>query len=327
MSRSLIVLITITMASFTHAVQGSVAPGQGGSPETIEQLLRGSDAFSEPQSLEQDKVRWARSLWQSLDRKTGRVELAEGVAVLEVPESFYYLSGADAQKVLVKVWGNPPGGAAVGMLLPAGLTPFDDASWGVLLEYSEEGYVSDENAAEIDYDAMLADMQADTRAASQQRVKAGYPEMELLGWAQRPYYDEVEKKLHWAKEVRFGGVEQNTLNYNIRVLGRKGVLSMNFVADMQRLDVINANLDAVLAMIEFSEGHRYADFDPQFDKVAAYGIGALVAGKVIAKAGVLMSMLLIFKKFWFVLLVPLPALLRRFIFSRASAKKSVNKDK
>ncbi|MCB1744206.1 MAG: DUF2167 domain-containing protein, partial [Gammaproteobacteria bacterium] len=51
---------------------------------------------------------WARQLWESLDRRHGAVKLPNGVATLQVPDSFYYLSPADAEKVLVEVWGNPP---------------------------------------------------------------------------------------------------------------------------------------------------------------------------------------------------------------------------
>src|SRR2546426_2131137 len=36
-----------------------------------------------------------------------------------------------------------------------------------------------------------------------------------------------------------------------------------------------------------NEGHRYADFVPGTDKVAEYGIAALIAGGVAAKAGLL----------------------------------------
>ena len=43
----------------------------------------------------------------------------------------------------------------------------------------------------------------------------------------------------------------------------------------------------ILARTEFTVGNRYADFDPSIDKVAAYGVGALIAGKVLAKAGFL----------------------------------------
>src|SRR5690606_13039288 len=125
--------------------------------------------------------------------------------------------------------------------------------------------------------------------------------IELIGWAATPYYDQQTNKLYWAKELKFGDYDEHTLNYNIRVLGRHGVLVLNFVAGMEQLPEIQKNLDSVLAMAEFTPGKRYAEFDPNLDQAAAYGIGALVAGKVLAKTGMLATALLFLKKFWFLL--------------------------
>jgi uncharacterized membrane-anchored protein len=75
------------------------------------------------------------------------------------------------------------------------------------------------------------------------------------------------------------------------------VLVLNFIADMDQKDTIDANLDSVLALAEFNSGSRYADFDPDIDTVAAYGIGALVAGKVAAKAGGVAALLIFLKQF------------------------------
>ena len=38
-------------------------------------------------------------------------------------------------------------------------------------------------------------------------------------------------------------------------------------------------------MTEFNDGERYTDYNSKTDKTAAYGIGALVAGGIAAKAG------------------------------------------
>jgi uncharacterized membrane-anchored protein len=38
-------------------------------------------------------------------------------------------------------------------------------------------------------------------------------------------------------------------------------------------------------MVNFKEGSRYTDFDSSTDKIATYGLAALVAGGIAAKAG------------------------------------------
>ena len=259
---------------------------------------------------EEQYRQWAQTFWHSLDRLTGEIKLDNAVATLNVPQEFYYLSPDDAKRVLEEVWGNPPGQKTLGMLFPADMTPFDQGSWAVTIEYEEDGYVSDEDADEINYADLLVQMQAETREASAQRVKQGYQPIELIGWAAPPYYDKSSHKLHWAKEIKFGDMQVNTLNYNIRVLGRKGVLVLNFIAQMDQQELIEANLGSVLALAEFDAGSRYADFDPQIDEVAAYGLGALVAGKMIAKTGFFAAALMFLKKFGVIILVSVLAFLK-----------------
>ncbi len=237
----------------------------------------------------------------SLEIKTGRVVLGNNLATLNLPDSLVFLDGENAQRLLVDGWGNPPDDVPpLGMILPAGVSPLAEESWGVTVEYEASGYVSDEDAADIDYSDMLKDMQADMREANTWREENGYEPVQLVGWAAAPHYDAEGKKLHWAKELKFGDSEANTLNYNIRVLGRKGVLVLNFVANMDQLAEIEASVPAVLAATEFNPGQRYAEFDPDLDTVAAYGLGALVAGKVAAKTGLLALLLVLLKKFWFI---------------------------
>lgn len=246
---------------------------------------------------EKEYIVWAQKFVSSLNYQKGEIQLPGGVAKLKVPENFYYLSPADTERVLTEAWGNPAGSETLGMLFPDGLTPLDRGAWGVTIEYSEDGYVDDSDAKDIDYAEMLSDMQDETRAENEDRVAAGYEAIDLVGWAAQPFYDEMSHKLHWAQELKFGEAEENTLNYNIRVLGRKGYLRLNFIADMEQLPEIEQNLESVLAMAEFNDGYRYDQFDPEYDKMAAYGIGGLVAGKVLAKTGFLAVALIFLKKF------------------------------
>lgn len=240
------------------------------------------------------------AIQNALTKITGKVQLLDGIASLEIPEGFYYLSPEDSKIVLEELWGNPPSEKGLGMIFPAQYAPMDQASWAVTLDYTPDGYVSDEDAAEINYDELLQQMQQDTQEESKARKEAGYQGISLIGWAAKPYYDSQAKKLHWAKEIAFEGAPSHTLNYNIRVLGRKGVLILNFIANIEQLDEINGELDTVMAMSSFNEGNKYSDFNPDIDEVAAYGIGALVAGKVLAKTGILAVILIALKKFWFV---------------------------
>ena len=125
----------------------------------------------------------------------------------------------------------------------------------------------------------------------------------MIGWAAPPRYDRAAHKLYWAKELSFGGEPEHTLNYDIRALGRRGVLSLNAVASMGQLQAIEKDMLEALSFVEFTEGHRYGDYVAGMDKVAAYGIGALIAGKLAAKAGLFKLLLLSAAKFWKLLVV------------------------
>jgi len=272
---------------------------------------------------EQEQIT-AEEFLASLNFQKGVITLPGGVASLDLPEDFHYLSPEDTENVLVTAWGNPPGNETLGMLVQSPDDILADESWAVIIAYEEDGYVSDENADSVDYAEMLEDMQAGSREANAARVEAGYEEVELLGWAATPRYDQAANKLYWAKELRFGDIPVNTLNYNVRILGRKGVLVLNLVATMPQLQEIETAIPTVLAMTNFNPGHRYSDFDPSVDEVAAYGIGALVAGKLAAKAGLFAKfgvLLVALKKFWIFLIIGIAAFLAR-VFRRGRSKES-----
>ena len=234
----------------------------------------------------------------------GEIKLKDGLATLKASAKFRYLDPDQTDTVLVQLWGNPPRQEkTMGMLFPADISPADPESWGVVITYDEDGYVNDDEAAGIKYDELLKEMQEGTRESSKERVKQGYEAIELIGWAAPPRYDQTAHKLYWAKELSFGVEPEHTLNYDIRALGRRGVLSLNAVASMSQLQTIEKDMQEVLSFVEFNEGHRYGDYVAGVDKVAAYGIGALIAGKLAAKAGLFKLLLLFAAKFWKLLLV------------------------
>ncbi|MCE9609583.1 MAG: DUF2167 domain-containing protein [Chthoniobacter sp.] len=253
-----------------------------------------------------------------LNYQKGEITLRGGLAKIHVPEEFRYLDGKDAATVLSKIWGNPPGSTPLGMLLPAKISPASPEAWAVIITYDEDGYVKDDEAAKMDYSKLLKEMKEGTREASKERVKAGYGSIELVGWATPPRYDQATHKMYWAKELKFDGGDENTLNYNIRMLGRRGVLVLNAVASVGQLKEIEEATPAVLAMVDFQEGHRYTDFNASTDKVATYGIAALVAGGLATKAGLfkgLLVALLAAKKLVIVGVVAVGAWLKK-VFSR-----------
>ncbi|HIA06486.1 MAG TPA: DUF2167 domain-containing protein [Flavobacteriales bacterium] len=296
---------------------------------------QGSDTTGFDEGLYQEIM---DSIEASFDYTTGIIDLHSGLATLDVPDGYRFMGSEQSEYVLSQLWGNPPS-EVIGMLFPRGVTPMsDDFTYVVSITYSEEGYIDDADAKDLDYDELLETMQQDVLDNNSARIAAGYGSMELIGWAAAPFYDDANKKLHWAKELKFDESETNTLNYNIRILGRRGYLNLNAIGDMAVLPLVQQDVNQILASVEFNEGNTYADFDPDIDEIAAYGIGGLIAGKVLAKVGLLAGLLKFVKvigiglaKFWKPIAIGLVALaagLKKFFFkSEPDTKKKLFKPK
>lgn len=231
---------------------------------------------------------------QSLIYKTGIIELESGNATLKVPDGFRYLDKTQSIYVLTDLWGNPADSSILGMLVPENRGVLETNSWVFTISFDEIGYVKDDDADDIDYDDLLTEQQKEFKEVNPERIKLGYQPIEFIGWASSPYYDKNKKILHWAKELKFGQDSFNTLNYNLRVLGRKGIFMLNAVASMSELPEVKSNIDKVIGSVEFKDGHKYSDFLPDVDNVAAWTIGGLVAGKILTKVG----FFVLLAKFW-----------------------------
>jgi uncharacterized membrane-anchored protein len=99
---------------------------------------------------------------KGLKYQQGAIDIQNGLARLNVTPEFSYLDAEDAKAVLVKVWGNPPAQSekVLGMIMPAGTTPLDAGGWAVTISYDNDGYVKDDDASKIDFNAELKKMQA-----------------------------------------------------------------------------------------------------------------------------------------------------------------------
>src|SRR5688572_29193746 len=100
----------------------------------------------------------AEEVLTALAAQSGTITLPGEIATLQLPSDFVYLTPENTEVLLVDGWGNPPGNETLGMVLPAGVNPVAEEGWGVVVTYDEDGYISDAEADEIDYNDMLADM-------------------------------------------------------------------------------------------------------------------------------------------------------------------------
>ncbi|RFP08817.1 DUF2167 domain-containing protein [Duganella sp. BJB488] len=228
----------------------------------------------------------AASTPDGLRAMAGKVTLPGGVATLDLPPQLRYLDPADARKVLVDSWGNPPGPPTLGMIVPAGVDLLGAAGWGVIIGYEQDGHVRDDDAG-ADYAGLLAQMKETVADRNTARREQGYAAMTLIGWAEPPRYDRARHQLSWAKELHTEGSNENGLSYNVRLLGREGALVLNGVAGMNQFEQVKRGIHQVAAAAAFTAGRRYADFDARTDRLAAYDLATLAAGGGAIKPGLL----------------------------------------
>jgi len=238
--------------------------------------------------------------WQDrMAHHTGVVRLPEARASLNLGEDFYFLGREDARRVLLE-WNNPPDTAdhILGMVFPKRFKPMDADAWGAIVTYDESGYVSDDDASKVDADALLDGLREGEDEDNAARKKAGFGAVHLVGWAESPSYDPRVHSAVWARDLVFDGTQGHTLNYDIRVLGRGGVVSLDVVAALSALPEVRAAGRRIGQIVVYDPGHRYADYRSG-DSKAAYGVAGLVAAGLglaaLKKAG-LLALLLAFGK-------------------------------
>ncbi|WP_082657776.1 MULTISPECIES: DUF2167 domain-containing protein [unclassified Sphingopyxis] len=256
-------------------------------------------------------------LLKELDRQTGTIPIQAAKADLNLGDQYYFVGPEQSRTILVDIWRNPPASAngVLGMVFPKGKSFIDD-TWSAVITYEGTGYVSDDDAKTIDYEEMLANMKASDEAQAADIRAQGYPAGILQRWAQAPTYDAGRHSLVWARDIKFDDTPEDTLNYDIRLLGREGVLSMNILASMSQLDDVRQAAKTFASVGSFHTGARYADYNASTDKKAEYGLAGLVAAggaAAVAKKVGLLAILAKFGKFLLIGLVALFAGFRNFI--------------
>ena len=209
-------------------------------------------------------------------------------AEIKVPEGFLFANGDDT-RLLMESIGNPATGDEVGFLAP------DSLDWFVVFEFEESGYIKDDEKDSLDGDAILESIRSGTEEGNKIRRERGFTGLTIVGWEVPPAYNEKSHNLEWAIRAQDDDGEL-VLNHNTRILGRRGVMRVTLVVDPQLLASVLPTYRASLDEFEFKSGQRYAEY-VQGDKLAQYGLTALVAGGAGAAAAK-MGLFQMLAKFW-----------------------------
>ena len=217
-----------------------------------------------------------------------------GQGVLKLPAGFGFIPAGPAGDFL-RAQGSRVGTEFQGMVVGDALDGF------VVVSYEASGHVKDEEARDWDAAKLLDNLKEGTEAANEDRRRLGMPEFSVLGWVEPPRYDETNHRLVWSastREKNGAASDGDGVNYNTYVLGREGYFSMNLVTGLASVERQKPMAQSLLAALTFDEGKRYADFNSSTDKVAEYGLAALVGGIAAKKLGLLATLGVFLAKFW-----------------------------
>jgi uncharacterized membrane-anchored protein len=196
------------------------------------------------------------------------LDLGHGIK-LDLPEGNAFLAQPEAGKLMEKM-GNLHNDDMLGLVVSTN----DADEYLVTLDYEDTGHVKDDES--LDSKELLEAIREGEEEYNDERKKLGFSAIHAAGWDEEPHYDKQKHQLIWGLLVE--SADGGSINYNTRILGRTGFVSLNLLTDKQHLAQYKPAGALLLSRTTFEAGKRYEDFDSSTDKVAEYGLTGLVLG-------------------------------------------------
>ena len=204
-------------------------------------------------------------------------------AKLKLPAGYIWVPEPAAGQMM-RAMGNHSDERELGLIFPQS----EEARWMAVAKYEAAGYIKDDDAKDWNVDDLFQSLKEGTAEANKDRVARGFNELEIVGWVEKPSYDAALHRLVWSMSARDKGAPADApvgINYNTYALGREGYISLNLLTNLSDVEQNKPHAQTLLAALTFQEGKRYSDFNASTDKVAEYGLAALVGGLAAKKLG------------------------------------------
>ncbi len=226
----------------------------------------------------------------------GPAEVAlRDLATLRLPDPYSFIPVNEAA-AFMRALGNTTDQGFVGLLIPKQ----QDQFWFVTINYTDSGHVRDEEARTWDADELLQSIKDGTEASNKERAQRGIAALDVVGWVEKPAYDATTHRLVWSILAKERGNEAAgaTINYNTYALGRQGYFELNLVTAEAYIAEDKKHAGTLLSALAYKPGQGYADFDESTDRVAEFGLAALIGGVAAKKLGLFAVIGVAIAKFW-----------------------------
>ena len=279
------------------------------------QLQANADPTSQQDQAAELKAAWAAAAKVATH---GPVELKLlDEATLNLAPDEIFVPAAETNRIM-EALGNGANPPRYGLIV----SDAPGAQWMIVVRWVKEGYVRDGDAKEWQPDALLESLREGTERGNTERLARGLPAVEVVGWVEPPAYDGATHRLVWSLLLKNRGAAPDrpqTVNYNTYALGRDGYFSLDLVTSADRVAGYKDEVRQLLAALNYAPGKRYEDFNESTDKVATYGLAALIGAVAVKKLGMLALLGVFFVKIWkvgMIVLLGAGAALRRFFKRR-----------
>ena len=273
----------------------------------VEKFMLSKDLSQEERDKKLDTLTWYN--WDT--SKNHKTLLKKPNAEIYILESEYYLKGTkDINQYSWWVFGEED--------IQSNLIIFS-GDQTIYVRYKDEGYVTIDDWKSIKPENLIAEMRQAQEAWKDQLKKEGRNYVEELNWIYKPTFDSEKNAVYVSYEGSWNGKKgkYKSMQTNSIVLGRNGYLDISFVSSITN-ETTKEELQQIANLakdftdgIDFLEGSKHADYKSG-DKVAALGIGGLVAGtlgvKALAKVGLLAKIAPFLMKFWWIIFAPIAAI-------------------
>ena len=230
-------------------------------------------------------------------------------AHIVIPDG-YRFTGREGTQTLMQLYGNLLTQWEQGYIEPED----ENEGWFVVFEYEDSGHIKDDEKSDLDADAIMESFKEGDKASNEERKRMGLPALNTVGWLVPPYYNDKTHNLEWALLLESEG--QQNVNYNVRLLGREGIMHVTVVTGTEEFEEVRDKIPAMLESFAFNPGRTYAEYQ-EGDKLADYGLMALLGVGAVGVAAT------VFSKFGKVIFVGIAAAIGGVIafFRRLFGKK------